>query len=72
MDLFAFLTAIARILGGIASTSDRLLCAVADALAAAVSMLGALVRLAHTGRVQQYLVFALIGIAAAAAWLASS
>ena len=66
------IAASARTLGFVAEKLARLVPASASGIAAATLLVGSLVRLTHTGRVQQYLAFALLGVAAAAAWLASS
>lgn len=72
MNPFGFLGASARLLGALSTKVDRALEGLATGLASATALLGSLVRLLHTGRIQQELWFALLGIAAAAAWLAAS
>ncbi|HUR27669.1 MAG TPA: hypothetical protein VM509_05745 [Planctomycetota bacterium] len=72
MNPFNFLAATARVLGAVLSKVDHALEGLAASFAAGTALLGSLVRLLHTGRIQQQLLFALVGVAATAAWLAAS
>ena len=72
MIIFAFMLACLRLLGSVASKIDRALDGTACALGAVTLLLGSLARLTHTGRIQQYLTFALIGVIVAVAWLTFS
>ncbi|HTF87675.1 MAG TPA: hypothetical protein VK843_04645 [Planctomycetota bacterium] len=58
-----------RWLGRLFAGLDRAIDAAVRAMGAATVMTGSLVRLTNTGRVQQYLAFALLGLIAAAALL---
>ncbi|MEO6710793.1 MAG: hypothetical protein ABI054_13695 [Planctomycetota bacterium] len=58
-----------RWIGGLFAGLDRGIDAALRAMGAATVMVGSLVRLSNTGRVQQYLAFALIGLIAAMALL---
>lgn len=69
MRPFDFITASTRMLGTFISKLDRVLDGIVNSVAAATTLCGSLIRLMHTGRIQQYLTFALIGIIAAVAWL---
>ena len=69
---FALLAATARFSSLVLAKLDLLFGKAAGGLAAATALLGSLVRLAHTGRIQQSLAFAVLGLAAAVAWLAWS
>jgi hypothetical protein len=71
MNPLQFLTACAQFTGAVLEKLDRALEGLATALASATALVGSLVRLLHTGRVQQEMVFALVGIAAAVIWLAA-
>ena len=60
----------ARFAGFFSATFDRIVVdGLINALGATTALLGSLVRLLQTGRIQQYVAFALIGGIAAAAWL---
>lgn len=69
MQPFSFMFTSVRALGSFVSRLDLALAGVANGLGATLTLLGSLVRLMNTGRVQQYLLFALIGLCGAAAWL---
>lgn len=58
-----------RWIGGVFAGLDRGIDAAVRAMGAATVFIGSLVRLTNTGRVQQYLAFALLGLIAAAAVL---